>query len=237
MTNASKAPPALCQPILLSEYVAGAQATDKFAQTDIQPILLGLFGEIGSVMSAVKKNKREREAFVGYHRAVEEEFGDALWYLAALCHRLGVSLETILADATANAKYKISVAASGMTTAPLSQVSSVFEMPRLDEVLLALGRAVADLLSVSTVDPTAREKLRYFADCYLQSLQASEVSFAEVVRSNLKKVRGRFCHLILPVFRHLTWTLRRTSVFHWSSKSSSESERVAKAAFSGMGSL
>jgi hypothetical protein len=43
-----------CHSILLTDYITGAEATG-FSNADIQPILLGLYGEIGSVMSAVKK--------------------------------------------------------------------------------------------------------------------------------------------------------------------------------------
>jgi NTP pyrophosphatase (non-canonical NTP hydrolase) len=189
------------QSVLLSEYIAGAQATDRFPETELQPMLLGLFGEIGSVMAAVKKHKREKGAFVGFRHAVEEEFGDALWYLTALCRRVGLGIDVVLAGATDNGKYKLSIAASGLTVGPLSHVSSVAEMPDLDFVLLNLGRAAADLLSITLADANANQKLYAFADCYLHAVQASGVSFAEIVRSNLEKVRGRFLRLlVLPTF-------------------------------------
>jgi NTP pyrophosphatase (non-canonical NTP hydrolase) len=191
------------QSVLLSEYIAGAQATDRFPETELQPMLLGLFGEIGSVMAAVKKHKREKGAFVGFRHAVEEEFGDALWYLTALCRRVGLGIDVVLAGATDNGKYKLSIAASGLTVGPLSHVSSVAEMPDLDSVLLNLGRAAADLLSITFADANANQKLSAFADCYLHAVQASGVSFAEIVRSNLEKVRGRFLRpdlLVLPTF-------------------------------------
>jgi NTP pyrophosphatase (non-canonical NTP hydrolase) len=181
-----------CQSILLSDYIAGAEATDRFPKTEFQPILLGLYGEVGSVMSAVKKHKRDKDAFIGYRQAVEEEFGDALWYFTALCSRLGVSVDVILAEAADNGKYRTAIAASGLVVGPLSQVSTVVVMPQLDDVLLGLGRASAHLLSVSPADSEARKKLADFADCYLHALQASGVSFAEVVRLNLAKVQGRF---------------------------------------------
>jgi NTP pyrophosphatase (non-canonical NTP hydrolase) len=192
-----------CQSILLCDYIKGAEATDRFPKADIQPILLGLYGEVGSVMSAVKKHKRDKDAFIGYREAVGEEFGDALWYFTALCNRLGVSIDVILAEAANNGKYKTAIAASGLVAGPLSQVSAVADMPQLDDVLLGLGRAAAQLLSVSAADPEARKNLVDFADHYLHALQASGVSFAEVVRLNLAKVRGRFLSpdpITLPTF-------------------------------------
>ncbi len=49
-------------------------------------------------MATAKKLHREKEAYVGYRHAVEEEFGDVLWYLAALCRRLNLRLDEIFAE-------------------------------------------------------------------------------------------------------------------------------------------
>ena len=73
--------------ILLTEYMDQVQPTDQLPAEDPQPILLGLFGEVGSIMATAKKFHREKEAYSGYRHAVEEEFGDALWYFTALCRR------------------------------------------------------------------------------------------------------------------------------------------------------
>jgi hypothetical protein len=58
--------------------------TDELPLDDLQPILLGLFGEVGSIMATAKKFHREKEAYAGCRHAVEEEFGDALWYFSAV---------------------------------------------------------------------------------------------------------------------------------------------------------
>jgi len=75
------------------------EPTDKLALDDLQPILLGLFGEVGSIMATAKKFHREGEAYASYRYAVEEEFGDALWYFTALCRRLAMRVDEILAAA------------------------------------------------------------------------------------------------------------------------------------------
>ena len=178
--------------ILLREYAAGVEATDRFGKGDVQPIVLGLFGEVGSVMSAVKKHRREGSAFPGFRKAVEEEFGDALWYLAALCRRMQISIEEIFSDVVKNGKYSSAIAASNVPGWPLSEVVSVTNMPNLDDVLLGLGRSAAALLTVASGDKDIRTKLANFADCFMHALQASGVSFAEVIAVNLVKTRGRF---------------------------------------------
>jgi len=173
---------------MLADYIESAKETDKFSQSAIQPILLGLFGEVGGVMSAAKKHKREGEAYTSYRQAVEEEFGDTLWYFTALCARLNARVDNILSLASNNGKYSTNDLPSGA----ISQVSSVLELPQLDDTLLTLGRAAADMLSISTTQPDVEARLVAFADAYLHALQAAHLSFAEVVRSNLAKVRGRF---------------------------------------------
>jgi NTP pyrophosphatase (non-canonical NTP hydrolase) len=178
--------------ILLREYAAGVEATDRFGKDEVQPIVLGLFGEVGSVMSAVKKHKREGSAFLGFRKTVEEEFGDALWYLAALCRRMGINVEEIFAGVTKNGKYSTAIAASDVPGWPLSEVVSVTNMPKLDDVLLGLGRSAASLLTVVSDDKDIHGKLANFADCFMHALQASGVSFAEVVTRNFSKTHGRF---------------------------------------------
>ena len=71
--------------ILLSQYAAQVADTDVLDPSDIAPILQGLFGEVGGIMSTAKKHIREKSAYPGFKRAAEEEFGDTLWYLTALC--------------------------------------------------------------------------------------------------------------------------------------------------------
>ena len=68
-----------------SEYVKTALGSNQFGVTaeGVQNFRFGYFGQVGSLMSAVKKSDRDAR-----HSSVTafalEEIGDALWYLAAL---------------------------------------------------------------------------------------------------------------------------------------------------------
>ena len=73
--------------LLLADYAAEIADTDVLDPSEISPILQGLYGEVGGIMSTAKKHIREKSAYPGFRRAAEEEFGDTLWYLAALCRR------------------------------------------------------------------------------------------------------------------------------------------------------
>ena len=62
------------------------QETDEVGSAP-DTAFLGLFGEIGSLVSALKKRRRDKDAFFGYERAVVEEVGDVLWYASAFARR------------------------------------------------------------------------------------------------------------------------------------------------------
>ncbi|MGC2331513.1 MAG: nucleoside triphosphate pyrophosphohydrolase family protein [Candidatus Acidiferrales bacterium] len=178
---------------LLTDYMNQVEPTDKLSVDDLRPILLGLFGEVGSIMATAKKFHREGEAYAGYRHAVEEEFGDALWYLTALCRRLTIRVDEILAETANDPKI------------PISEVATPLTVPGLDAALLQLGEAASSLFVLRTSPDLARAKLTAFADSYLRALHAIRVIFTEVVRQNIAKTRGRFLapdFATLPTFDH-----------------------------------
>ena len=80
--------------LTFDEYQEKARSTDRLIKTDPRLAfpLLGLFGEAGSLLSAVKKKQRDRVAYRGYEQSVVEEIGDSLWYLNAVCSRTNIRL-------------------------------------------------------------------------------------------------------------------------------------------------
>ena len=78
--------------MFLRDYLGVIEPTDKLPPDDLHPVLMGLFGEVGSIMATVKKHIREEAAYTGYRQAVEEEFGDALWYFTACAGVLTLAL-------------------------------------------------------------------------------------------------------------------------------------------------
>lgn len=55
--------------------------------------LLGLVGEIGSVVSEYKKRIRDGNKYRDYKIKLEEEIGDVLWYIATICSDMDIDLE------------------------------------------------------------------------------------------------------------------------------------------------
>ena len=159
---------------LLQGYSRDTAPTDMLPLDTLHPVLLGLFGEVGSVMAVAKKHRREREAYPEHGRAAEEEFGDVLWYFVTLCRRLGIDVDTVFPNA-----------GNGITAVAPSYSSE-------DQRLLNLGKAAAALLDVDSWNERTCSLLRAFANDYMQTLQSRGVSLPAVVAMNTTKVCGRF---------------------------------------------
>jgi NTP pyrophosphatase (non-canonical NTP hydrolase) len=189
--------------ILLREYMREIAGTDKLPPNNLRPVLLGLFGEVGSILATAKKVDREKAVYTGFHETVEEEFGDALWYFATLCRRLGLGIDEIFSEVAKRPGYSEAIAASDLPDGPVSHVSSVNVLPPIDETFLNLGDAVSPLLALEGPGENVRALLCAFADRYLQAIQVAGASFSRIVRENIAKTKGRFIDpdfSILPTF-------------------------------------
>lgn len=60
-------------------------------------VVLGITGEAGEIAEKVKKALRDNNGVIDEDRKRElsKEVGDVLWYLAALCEELGISLNDV----------------------------------------------------------------------------------------------------------------------------------------------
>ena len=174
--------------LLLSEYADRIAETDVLDPSDVNSVLQGLFGEVGGIMSTVKKHIREQSAYPGYKRAAEEEFGDTLWYLAALCRRLHISLDEVLTDAASGDHLRTVGAASDMVDGPVAHLAIQSGSDSIDATLFKLGRSAAALLEGTQ----ERERIVAFSRDYLEALHAARLAFADVARGNLRKARGAF---------------------------------------------
>jgi len=156
--------------LLLSDYAAEIAATDVLNPNDFNPVLQGLYGEVGGIMATAKKSVRERTAYPGFKKAAEEEFGDTLWYLAAICRRLQIPLEEIFSEAANHGNFKNVGAASDITEGALAYIAvPVAATASLDATLVRLGQSAAALLGSTP----ARADLIAFTRAYLDAIHAA----------------------------------------------------------------
>ncbi len=174
--------------ILLSVYASQIVPTDVLDAVDLRPVQHGLFGEVGGIMSTAKKHVRDKKGFPEYRRAAEEEFGDTLWYLAALCRRCDIALEAVFEQAVGDGEYATVLAASDLTTGSIATVVVPAVTPELDAALASLGWSTAELLH----NQPSMSALVGFAKHYLDALHATGLTFSNVVQANLRKVRSAF---------------------------------------------
>lgn len=86
-------------PLTVQEFSRHALEADlKRDPNSLTFALLGLFGEIGSLLAAVKKKQRDPIAYRAYAAAVTEELGDVLWYLNLVATRGNVTLAEVVTN-------------------------------------------------------------------------------------------------------------------------------------------
>lgn len=158
-------------------------------------MLLGLVGEIGSLVSELKKKQRDEDAYIGFRDSVLEEMGDTLWYLACLSTHLGLSLESLV-----RYSFRDQLPAGNDLTFYSIQETAGGNLPtesRLELTLLKLskevGQVVADFLTGGAIetDRVAFHLTEVFKALVEAAIQA-QVSLARAAHRNLKKVHDRW---------------------------------------------
>lgn len=82
---------------LVGEFTHQVTRTDRRPESEkLRIAVLGIFGELGSLMSEIKKGVREGPSYTSYRDTLIEEAGDLLWYFAALSLTLGWPLSRLL---------------------------------------------------------------------------------------------------------------------------------------------
>lgn len=170
------------------EFERFATASDQLAG-DTDTVLLGLVGEVGSLVSALKKKRRDTDGFLGYHDAVLEELGDVLWYVSAVARRGGISLSDALAHAINSAPCAGDVALGDL--APTSAVG--LDEPAFERALLELAGEAGDLAKRfigsayrNNVDALRGDLVKFLRPLGRAAV-AAEVSLDEAGRRNIAK--------------------------------------------------
>lgn len=81
--------------VYLNAYQRATALTDNFNDNGLDLPILGLFGEVGGLLSALKKKQRDQSYQQSYNEAISEEIGDVLWYFARIASRANLNLSVI----------------------------------------------------------------------------------------------------------------------------------------------
>ncbi len=175
--------------LTVSSFVEQVKRTDKRKETEaLRMAFLGIFGELGSLMSEEKKGIREGPAYVSYLESVVEEAGDLLWYFAALAITKGWEFERLLSAALGGEFTQSS------TFGEIDEFAAQLELEPNDYWLLAgehvgiLSGSVAKGMPASGDFEHATQALRFV----VLALRAASICLDEVAKANVAKSQSRF---------------------------------------------
>ena len=182
----------------VKNYSNAIEETDSLGNNSTDPLILGLYGEVGSVMAIAKKRYREQKVYSKNLAQTEEELGDTLWYLITLCRRLKIDLIEIfthpLAHHIKQRKYY----------GPSMEISiNSIETENLFSALFDLGKSAAALLEKHKSTLETKNLLIKFIHSFLCVVKITNCNFETIMEKNSEKALGRFTmprHSELPIF-------------------------------------
>jgi len=187
------------RPLSLSEYQRFAVMTYRGrarGEEQLEFLLLGLFGEVGSLLSELKKKQRDLTSYVAYNSSSVEETGDVLWYLSNVVDHCGLSLGVL-------AGYP-DVEGAVRPLLDLQPQGSLFHAPasptRVQASLLTLAGTVGTLIARHKSFAGKEAMAADLGSILSQLVSAStdaQISLAEAAHANLDKLMAR-------------WPIRRT---------------------------
>lgn len=178
--------------LTLTAFEAHVTATNNLDPNDTETPLLGLVGEVGSLVSALKKKRRDADAYFGYHQAVVEELGDVLWYLTAVAKIGGTTLSETAARMLTRATDS-EIYFGDLIDGPDGIGEKAFESS-----LLKLAGEAGDLAKRSA-DGTHRNNVAALQGdlikllrALIQAAKAVDVSLTDAARYNIEKTEDRW---------------------------------------------
>jgi NTP pyrophosphatase (non-canonical NTP hydrolase) len=174
------------------EFERHAAATDKLG-LDMDTPLLGLIGEVGSLVSALKKKRRDTDGFFGYHDAVLEELGDVLWYVSAVARRGQTSLAEVVARAVPSGSVDGVRLGDIATGERLAVGGDTFETALLQLAGEAgdIAKRFAQRAYQDNVDALRGDLIKFIRPLGWAA-RAAEVSLDEAGLRNIDKTEGRW---------------------------------------------
>lgn len=180
----------------IEEYFNRIRPLDKLK--DISSIKLGLFGEVGSILTLAKKRTREGDSF-DYINNITEELGDAFWYFCRLVDRLGLKFNEII-PSEYEAIQSSSLLATNFPKTPIAHAVVMKEV-NLEITLPMLGTSAAKLLYADVTNPVKEKSIfKDFLFNFFNVIKSTDISFSSVLLYNLEKSEGRF---LLPNIKTL----------------------------------
>lgn len=180
--------------LTLDQYQVYARKTNVIGDKPVTLLILGLFGEIGSLVSELKKKQRDEDAYIGFKDSVLEELGDALWYLSSVCTHIDLPLGRLAQLAFGKLQTKGELTFHSIQESIATDIPTT---PRLEISLLKLsreaGKVTEEFLESGTIDSQkiSAQLVKVFRALYEVAIQA-KISLGLAANGNLKKIFDRW---------------------------------------------
>jgi NTP pyrophosphatase (non-canonical NTP hydrolase) len=192
----------------LAEYASRAGQSNQFGDdaASLNQLRYGLFGEVGGLLTAVKKAKRDQLESTEKASA-EEELGDALWYLTAIARHHQLDLSIVGKAAITDLERRLGVsdnANSSVEDLTFRQIDGLLAYgagkitESKDQLLCELARHTGDALSSPADEPSNFASTpgigplsKIFTNLVLVSAKF-DLSIARVAFQNLRKIESRW---------------------------------------------
>lgn len=185
----------------LNDYQAEARKTDRAADKKLAFPLLGLFGEVGTLLSVVKKKQRDAASYRGYAPHVIEELGDVLWYFATIANRAGIRLSDIGHNLNRGLQDWNETGDDSLRFTDLQEVPTVISLvptQAFENTLLELAGEVGTVLSdyqagrINNNQAALKGRLVAVLRVLVRASYEAGVTLGEAAAENLRKTFDRW---------------------------------------------
>jgi NTP pyrophosphatase (non-canonical NTP hydrolase) len=185
--------------VSLVGYQQAVRVTDKLPPGDLSTPILGLFGEVGSLLAVVKKKRREAAAYAAYSAAIVEECGDVLWYLTCIACHAGLDISTLCRRAVGDVGDSDALQTNElMTWADVQTMRQSGVHEELSTCMSHVAELTGELVGGLRADKQqgSRDKLSGQLVAILRALfstaAAADVDLDRAARANLEKIFSRY---------------------------------------------
>lgn len=184
-------------PKTFAEYQELAVKTDRTVdKQDVHFLMLGLFGEVGSVLSAVKKLGRDQIVSENHRRTIVEEIGDSIWYLAAIAGREKLTFDD-LAKAVAKKRgvkvdktFEVKISDFDHNRGVVLKPETKNYRDKLESLAFEISYLIFWKRKLGSVGIVRR--MTTIFDDLIKLVHTSDLSIQEVLDYNIRKIFGRW---------------------------------------------
>lgn len=190
--------------LMLDEYQRFAVKLNRTGLRDraaLDFLMMGLFGETGSLLSEVKKKQRDKRAYFSYRESSIEEMSDVLWYFANVARLVPIRLSEVAALATRGGGWGFKgTQHRPRTFSALQEAGRAFGEPlggrQVERRLLVLASKVGALLDVGRRQGAGLEAIRHaMVEVFRELVSAADIahiSLQDAAVASLVKSLDRF---------------------------------------------